>query len=237
MDYAPIVSSLTPIAVPPPGKALGCLPRESKIGQWCPMASERIKIIPRAQWADFAQDISLRPHVREVLDQDGVGSCAAEATTGGVMIGRAFAGLPHVSLNPWSIYRVTSGGRDRGSAIDANLEYAREHGICPMDMHPRSLTWRAEPSEAAKEAAKQYRIVEFYDVTTIDEMVSCLLMGFPVVYGSSGHAVCKVAHLDDSRGLDLNSWGADWGDGGFGVWASYRAVDFRYGAFAIRTVE
>jgi hypothetical protein len=169
-----------------------------------------------------------------------VGSCATESTSQGVMICRAFSGLPHVVLNPWSIYWNTSGGRDRGSAIDDNLAYAQEFGIAPVDVWPRSKGWSAEPDAAAKKAALGFRIEEVFDVSSIDEMVSALLTGFAVVYGASGHSVIKVQHLDDSKGLDCNSWGADttWGDGGgFGVWASYRAVDWRYGAFAIRAVK
>lgn len=220
--------------VVPPGKAMGCLPRKSKVGEVCPMAAERIKIIPRNEWDDYAKQTNLRPFVQQVLDQNGVGSCATESPTGGVMIGRATAGLPFVLLNPWFIYRVTSGGRDSGSSIDENLEFVREHGIAPESLHPRKLGWRAKPSEEAVEAAKSYKIEEFYDVTSIDEMVSCLLSGFPVVWGANGHAVCKVAHLNDKEGLDLNSWGTDWGDKGFGVWAPYSKINWNYGAFAVR---
>ena len=218
----------------PAGKAAGCLPRTSKPGGVCPLAAEHIPLIPRSEWDSLAKGISLRPYVREILDQDGVGSCATESTTQGVMVARAAAGLPHVSLNPWSIYWYTSGGRDGGSSIDENLAYVPEHGICPTELHPRSKGWRAKPSDAAMDAAMAYRIEEFYDITTVDEMVSALLTGFPVVYGAAGHSVLKVAHLDASKGLDVNSWSTAWGDKGCGVWATYSRINWAYGAFAIR---
>jgi hypothetical protein len=179
----------------------------------------------------------LRPYVKVVLDQGQVGSCATESTTGAVMISRAFRGLEHVLLNPWFIYRVTSGGRDAGSSIDDNLEFVRANGIAPESLHPRSLGWRAKPSEEAIEAATKFRIEEFYDISSIDEMVSALLQGFPVVWGAKGHAVCKVQHLNEAQGLDLNSWGDDRADNGFEVWASYRAVNWAYGAWAVRTTQ
>lgn len=238
MSFEPFVSSASPSPAYPEGRIPGCLPRSWRPGTLCPMASEHIKIIPRADWAALAaQNKGLRPFVKVVLNQGSVGSCATEATAGAVMITRAYAGLDHVLLNPWSIYATTSGGRDRGSSIDENLAFARDHGVCPESVWPRSKGWNAKPTASAMEVAKKFRIAEFYDISTIDEMVSALLQGFAVVYGSNGHAVCKVQHVDETKGIDLNSWDTTWGDGGFGVWATYRAVDFRYGAFAVRAVS
>jgi hypothetical protein len=220
----------------PPGKAMGCLPRKSKVGAVCPVFADHFEEIPESEWANYAGKISLRPFVKTVLDQDGVGSCAAESSTQSVMIGRAFAGLPHVVLNPWAVYHTTSGGRDQGSSIDDNLQYLREHGCPPESAWPRSKGWQAKPSAEAMELAKNFRIVEFYDITTRAQMVTCLLKGWPVVYGSKGHAVCKVEYLDPTKALDINSWATSWGDGGFGVWAKFSEINWQYGAFAVRTV-
>jgi hypothetical protein len=201
------------------------------------MASERIKIIPSSEWAAAAEELgdSLRRKVWKVLDQDGVGSCATEATAGGTMIAREVAGQERVLLNPWSIYWYTSGGEDSGSSIDENLEYAREYGLCPESLHPRSKGWRAEPSAEAKAAALNFRIEEFYDIANVNEFVSALLGGFPVVFGSNGHAITAIQHMG-SYPLILNSWG-DWGDGGFGKWCSYNAINWGYGAWALRVAS
>ena len=133
----------------PEGFKRGCLLRKSRPGERCPLAADKVPLVPEAEWAEWAAQIDLSPHVKSVLDQDGVGSCAAEATTQAVMIARASAGLPHVPLNPWSIYCITSGGVDRGSAIDDNLAVARERGIASMARWPRSKGWRATPTGAA----------------------------------------------------------------------------------------
>jgi len=354
--------------VVPPGHRTGCLPRTTKPGEWCPLFGSRIKVIPRSDWATYTGKVSLRPFVREVLNQGRVGSCfppgtmirlanggekaidnisvldevvtaegnvgkvtqvmarqhndvvlrlcingshhvrctpehpiltqrgyvpagelikgdmvafpkddkclwrrfesveeepydgyvfnlevegdhsyvaegigvhncASESSTQSLMIIRAFAGLPHISLNPYFVYHTVSGGRDQGSTIDGNLKFMREVGCAPISVWPRSQDWQRRPSAEAVEAAKPFRIVEFYEIRTVEEMVTALFLGFPVVYGANGHAVVKIEHLNDREGLDINSWGTGWGDGGFGVWAPYSMLgsSLQYGAFAVRT--
>jgi hypothetical protein len=221
----------------PSGYRTGCLPRTTKPGEFCPLFGSRIRVIPRSDWATYTGKISLRHFVREILNQGRVGSCASESSTQSLMIIRAFAGLPHVSLNPYFVYNTVCGGRDQGSTIDSNLKFLREVGVPPISIWPRDKGWQTRPSEEAIEAAKDFRILEFYDISTIEEMVTALFLGFPVVYGANGHAVVKVEHLNDREGLDVNSWGTDWGDGGFGVWVPYSTIgsSLRYGAFAVRT--
>ena len=219
----------------PRGRKAGCLPRKSKPGEWCPLASEKIEIVPREDWEKF-KDTNVKPFIKQVLNQGSNGSCATESTTQATMICRAEQGLPFVLLNPLFIYNTTSGGRDNGSSIDENLQFAREHGIAPESVWPRSKGFKARPSDEAVKEALKYRIEEFYDIQTIEEFVSCLLKGFPVVWGANGHSVCKVVHLNDKEGVDVNSWGTDWGTDGFGVWAPYRQINWQYGAWAVRSV-
>jgi hypothetical protein len=161
-----MIDSNNPTALYPSDHAIpGCLPRKFRPGERCPMLGEQIKIIPSGEWDAAAKDLgdSLPQHITHVLDQDGVGSCATEATAGSVMLSRSVAGMESVLLNPWSIYATTSGGRDGGSAIDDNLAFAREYGICPESIWPRSKGWRAKPSAEAMEEAKKFKIVEFYE--------------------------------------------------------------------------
>jgi hypothetical protein len=229
-----VIDSNNATAIFPIDRVPGCLPRKSKPGEWCPMLREHIKIIPSSDWEAAAQKIgdSLRKKVWTILDQDGVGSCATESTTGSVMLGRSCQGLAQILLNPWYIYHTTSGGYDQGSSIDDNLAFARDHGIAPESVWPRSKGWRGEPSADAVEAAKSFRIEEFWEIANINEFVTAILEGFPVVFGAQGHAIVAVQHMG-SYPLILNSWGA-WEDGGFGKWCSYNAIEWGYGAFAMR---
>ena len=219
----------------PPGKAFGCLPRKTKFGDCCKLLADEIEEIPREQWSDLIGKVSLRKHVKQVLDQDGVGSCATESTTQGVMVCRDVAGLPFELLNPWSIYHWTSGGSDQGSNIDSNLEHARDKGILPESYWPRAKGWRATPPSGWATVAAKYRVKEFYDIGSIDEVGTALLKGFGVVFGWSGHSCMLTDLLSPTEALYVNSWG-EWGDQGFGK-IKLASINFGYGLFAIRSVE
>ena len=217
------------------GRVAGCLPRASKPGEFCPMFSERIKVIPKSEWPDLlasAYYSGLRPSVPVILDQDGVGSCASESATQAAMTCRSFHGQPFELLNPWYVYHTVSGGRDGGSNIDTNLQFLRDKGIAPESVWPRSKGWRATPSGEANEAAKNYRILEFFDISNTEEFGSALLQGFPVSYGRSGHAILGVDLVSTTTFRYANSWG-NWGDEGFAV-ENLSRINFGYGAWAVR---
>jgi hypothetical protein len=218
----------------PDGKKTGCQLRTTRPGQLCSLFAEKIPVIPVAQWGDLIGEVELRSCVTQVLDQDGVGSCATESTSQAVMIARKLEGQDFVLLNPWSIYATTSGGVDNGSSIDENLAFARDYGICPESVWPRSKGWRAKPHADAMAVAKEYRIGEFYDLGTTAEIGTALLLGFPVVFGWQGHSCVLTQLLTTTVAEYCNSWAPTWGDEGFGQ-IKLSSVNFGYGAWALRT--
>jgi len=220
----------------PPDKRTGCKLRASKPGQWCSLWGEKMEVIPPEEWPDLIGTVELSPHVQVILDQDGVGSCATESLTGAVMLSRVMRGEQQVQLNPWFIYHHTSGGVDNGSSIDENLRFVTEHGIAPEHVWPRSKGWQAAPSDAAYEAADDFRVLEWWDVTTVAEIGSALLKGFPIVFGWSGHSVYFVDLVVPTAGLYVNSWGAAWNTNGMAR-LSLASVNFAYGAFAVRVAD
>lgn len=219
----------------PPGYKLGCLPRRSRFGEICDPFAEKIEVISQDRWSELLKKISLRPKVPVILDQESDGSCACESSTGSALVVRVVYGLPFVMLNPLFVYNTTSGGHDSGSNIDDNLAFIRKYGIAPESVWPRSKGFRATPSAEAKREALKYRIHEFYDIATWEEFGSALLFGFPVVFGYSGHSVLAVALKDENTLVYANSWGANWGDSGFGTLRA-RSIHWEYGAWAVRSV-
>lgn len=219
------------------GRIAGCLPRESKPGEVCPLYSEKIKTIPIREWGDVLSDpnrVLLRPSVPVILSQGSIGSCSAESATQTIMTCRSFHGQPFTLLNPWHLYHFSSGGRDGGSNIDTNLRYLRDQGVAPESVWPRSKGFRARPSAESMEAAKAYRILEFFDIQTVEEFGSALMLGYTVSYGRRGHSIMGVEVIDEKSFRFVNSWG-DWGDGGFGV-ERFSGINWGYGAWAVRVV-
>jgi hypothetical protein len=229
----PILSEAE-LAIYPDGYRPGCLPRDDAFGENClALCESDIPIIPREQWAGELAKITLRPRVRKIKDQGGNGSCASEATTQAKEVADVGQNDEWIELNPLSIYRITSGGRDGGSSIGGNLKQVRDVGLLPESYWPRSKGMYAAPPDGWLDVAAQHRIVEYFDIANELEFGSALLAGFPVTFGYSGHAICAVGLAAVDRIIYANSWGV-WGDNGFGT-LSFRSVYWSYGVYAIRT--
>ncbi len=219
---------------------LAALPRRSRPGEnvmFKPFA-QVVGRIPRDKW----KQVTIERHVQRIMDQNGYGSCGAEAACQAVEVCRDFGGLPAMPLSAGVLYRFSGGGGDNGSSLEDNLRYLVSQGttdettVPHLEMNPRK--W---PSNW-KENAKRYRVLEAFDCETFDDMASALQLGFPVVTaidvggnfdtaadgwvpaagrGGGGHALCAVGLYRDEKhgwGLKLvNSWRADWGDKGFGI--------------------
>jgi len=197
---------------------------------------EGFPTVPRDQWDKLIADrdaVDLALYSGYRMDQDGVGSCATESANNGVEVCEIWAGQKPTKFNPWFGYHTTSGGVDRGSSLQDNLRFIQEYGCCPEEVWPRSKGWRTRPSAEAYDAAKAHRLLEFWEVTNWDEFASALLYGMPVYFGYPGHAILAVKLLAKDRLLYENSWGADWGDNGFGS-LSHNRIAWEYSAYAFR---
>jgi len=152
-------------------------------------------------------------------------------------------GLPDVEFNPWAMYYTSSHGVDGGSTLSENLSLLKNQGAVPMSLWDRSKGWRTKPSDEAYAAAKQYRILEYYQIPNGDweAFGSCLLNRWPLYWGYSGHAIVGVDLLNTSQFRYLNSWG-EWGNAspfnkeigyGFGV-VNNSSIMWAYGVYAFR---
>jgi hypothetical protein len=224
--------------------ATGCLPRISKVGEkpHFPVAGtvDACPILPRSEWSEC----SIRHKVWTVIDQNPQNSCCPSATAGAAMILREIAGQKRIVLSQGSLYGQINGGRDGGANIEDALEAMMQTGICPASqIGPKDWQGRDWPSDW-KATAKKVRILEAFDCPTFDAVASAVLRSMPVVFGvfwgTGGHAITAVGlkKIPNSWNLEfLNSWGAEWGDAGFGFLPESKCGGIKsFGAFAIRSV-
>lgn len=196
-----------------------------------------VGVIPERDWDDLIGDedaIDIQQFSVDTLDQASNGSCACEGTAGGHMNRRVFMGLGPMKLNPLMIYGRINGGVDRGSSPEDALSFIQTHGCASQQVWPRSKGWRQEPSEEAWEDAKKYKTLEVVRPRSWKEFGSCLFFG-PIGWGYVGHWIYAVKLLSRTRFVYHNSWGTNWGDGGFGT-SSSSNIYWAYGAHAYRSV-
>jgi len=133
---------------------------------------------------------------------------------------------------------------DSGAAIRDGVKSLVKLGVCTEKKWPYVIArFTQKPSAACYKEASDHQVTSYHRVLTLKEMRQCLAEGYPFVFGFSvyesfesqtvaktgqvnlpqpgeknlgGHAVCAVGYDDAAqRVLVRNSWGADWGMGGY----------------------
>ena len=211
--------------------------RRSKIMDRCNSIRSTLTTIPENYWDELAASEWHQSKTENYLytsDQNSVGSCAAESANNTKHALDTMQGQPLIVYNPFGMYYTTSGGRDNGSVIGDNLEFARDKGCFPEEIWPRSNGWRKQPSSEAYKIAAYFKLREFFYIENISEFVSALLQGYYVHAGYSGHAVSFCCYLGKGVLKFKNSWG-EWGENGFGNLKTSQ-INFGYGAYAYKDI-
>jgi hypothetical protein len=150
-------------------------------------------------------------------------------------------------FSPAFVYNQINHGRDGGASFIDALNLVRSDGAATwanMPYDPQNYT--RQPSTTARATATRFRIDTWRQVNVQDttEMKAHLNAGFPVLIGAridegflngrgpfvwsaahgrelGTHAMVVVGYDDNRQAFRvLNSWGREWGDGGFG-WIAY----------------
>ena len=202
------------------------------------------------------------PNDRWIRSQGQVGSCAGYAGAWTLTRARVDMGQPFVPLSGESLYAQTNGGRDQGSALEANIKAMVTTGVAPEGLNTagRFYTERTLP-EAAKRERHRFRVHEWYQIRSEMELAIAVATGFivsvaihvgrnwsrlngDVLVGDRGPGNHAVG-VDDLRFASgrpqfrmFNSHGRQWGQGGtaWTTWDAHYSSTARYHVFyAVRS--
>lgn len=203
--------------------------------------------------APLPRSVDLRSKCPPVFDQGQLGSCTANALSGamgflhpGLIGSRLF-----VYYNERAMEGTID--QDAGAQIRDGVKTLNKIGVCPEAEWPYKVTkFKAKPPAPCFADAAQHTISAYQRVTGLSAMQHCLAQGFPFVFGFTvyeafegeevaktgvlnlpnpgeqnlgGHAVMAVGYDTATERLIVrNSWGKDWGQGG------YFTMPFEYAA-------
>lgn len=201
-------------------------------GATAPSAGESL-LIPVSEWRARIEEMKERKSMLsdfikasgvKVKNQGSSNFCWANAPCTALEIVRAQQGQKYVELSPASVACKINGFKNEGGWGKWALEYLIQHGAVPASMWPSNAIDRRFDTTANESVAKKYRGVEWNELPVRDLgwLGSMLLRRIPVAVGFNfwGHEVTAVDidWLDGEFVLRiLNSWGRDWGDGGFAI--------------------
>jgi hypothetical protein len=190
-------------------------------------------IIPKSEWQARIQEREERKATIwhrataagwKVKDQQQTNYCWINAPTAAVELIRLLQHDEPVVLSPASAGAQITNYRNVGGWGKEGLEWIQTHGLVPVSLWPANAISKQYATESNKQVALSYRQIEWWElaVRSLDQLVSCLLRGYPVAVGYNwwGHEVtaCDPVWVDGAVAIRIaNSWGEAWGDKGFGV--------------------
>ncbi len=195
--------------------------------------------------------IDLRAQCPAVVDQGQLGSCTANAIAGAYQFEelkqKKANNFPPSRLFIYYNERAIEGTTkyDSGAAIRDGIKTISKQGVCSEPEWPYIISkFKTKPSQQCYADAARNLALKYMSVSqTLDQMKSCLALGYPFVFGFSvyasfesaqvartgivpmpqsseaqlgGHAVMTVGYDDSQQWFVVrNSWGRSWGVGGY----------------------
>jgi C1A family cysteine protease len=193
--------------------------------------------------------VDLRPMDSPIFDQGSLGSCTGNALAGALQFLEKKDKVPYTALSRLFIYydeRVVENtvNIDSGAQIRDGIKTLVKLGVCSETCWPYNIqNFAAQPNQNCYKEASKHRILSYYRLNTLGDMLHCLDNGYPFIFGFScyqsfeseevaktgivnmpgkeeqllgGHAVTCVGYDDNTqRFLVRNSWGISWGQQGY----------------------
>lgn len=225
-------------------RLFGCRPRASAPGSLKFAAAPTFEVYPRQELSgrikDLAQGQSTLRHISQragiqCKDQGNTNYCHANSPALAIEILRAVQGESHVELSPGSIGGPVTGYRNDGAVIEDDLRQIVEFGAATIDFVPANQISQSGWKPGAVANAALHKVTHWWDLGAKDDgmflrCATLVLQGIPVCVGYNwwSHAVTLTGLVEISSGRFgfefRNSWGASYGDDGYGVLAEGRGT-------------
>ncbi len=223
--------------------------------------SEVFSTLDETQWSEF----SVKDWNPKILNQGQYSSCVGHGACSAFTVAWALSGQKLHGFSPTFIYGLINGGRDAGALVGDSLEVLRDTGICFMNQVGENVVFESQFPTEAFTTAKRFRILDAYKINSFPEMGTALTRGMVCVSGIAvgnnfsnldsngvaplpdrvigGHCLAHLGLKRLSKGIwvveTVNSWGANWGLGGY-CYLQQHAWDpsfgFPFDAYAIGAV-
>ena len=228
------------------GHSTGYVPRDYRLepeGTVSCAAPFPIPTIPRSEWADRIEELDKKKtRISDVRrsagmpssDQDGIPYCWIHGCVNALRLLRQVQGQPYQELEPTSAGALIKNYRKRGGNTPEAVRHLAEHGVATRDFWPKNSLSRSNDTPEMRENARRHRYREWWELrpNNFDQLITCLLLRFPVAIGLMwwGHMVCAmdavVLGRDEFGVLIWNSWGDRWEDNGQGILVQKKATAF-----------
>lgn len=225
-------------------RRFGCRPRVSQPGSLKFAAPATFDLYSRNELSSRIKDLAqsestLRHHAKRAgiqsYDQANTNYCHANSPALAIRLNRVVQGEPDVILSPGSIGGPVTGYRNDGAVIEDDLRQIVEFGAATIDFVPANQISRSGWKPGATENAALHKVTHWWDLGAKDDRMflrcaTLVLQGIPVCVGYNwwSHAVTLTGLVEISSGRFgfefRNSWGASYGDDGYGVIAEGRGT-------------
>lgn len=194
-------------------------------------------------------EIDLRGYCSKVETQGKLGSCTAQALAGNIEFLSLLNGNTYSEASRLFIYyneRRIEGtiGVDSGAYLRDGIKSLVKWGVCNEDLWAYDIKkFNVTPPDECYIQAGKNKITSYQRLAGVSDMISCLVEGYPIVFGIAvyesfeselvkdtgvvdlpneneillgGHAILAVGYsMPMKRFIVKNSWGEDWGQKGY----------------------
>ena len=136
--------------------------------------------------AKLPPSADLRSGCSPVEDQGQLGSCTAQALIGALEYLEIQANAPFADLSRLFVYynERPDPTVDSGAQIRDGIKSLAKIGVCREDLWPYAIDqFAVKPPDACYLAAGNHVITQYTRLNTLNDMKSCLAMGYPFVFG------------------------------------------------------